>query len=292
MVSHVRHLRTGQEWGRWHAAVADEQAGAGGTAEEQPMARGTAAEQAVARDTATGHDEALRTGAGRTAQATARDTAAEHEAAADLGAWRNHFLTLLDRIALPIAVCSIYGDVHVANPAMAAEWGTTPGRLRGRPLRERFTPRSEDQLDRLVRALRTGRTSRYPIEVTWRSGRDGAEREGEFTIDPIMAVPEPAPVLLAMLYVRDERPEPPPLPGGSVSGVQARILALAASGATTAAIGKALGLTVDGVNYHLTRLSQRWRVQGRTALVAKAYALGVLAPGRWPPEPAGGLNAP
>ncbi|MFJ8388806.1 helix-turn-helix transcriptional regulator [Streptomyces sp. NPDC094438] len=207
----------------------------------------------------------------------------------DMRVWRNHFLTLLDRIPMPIAVCRIDAEVIVANPAMAAEWGTVPGQLRGRSLRDLFTPRSEAQLERLVRALRTGRTSRYPIEVTWRAGTDGAEREGEFTIDPVMAVPHPPPVLLAMLYVRDEHPEPPP-PRDAVSAAQARILALAASGATTAAIGKALGLTVDGVNYHLGRLSQRWRVQGRTALVAKAYALGVLSPGHWPPVPAEGLT--
>ena len=211
----------------------------------------------------------------------------------DISTWRNHFLTLLDRIPMPIAVCRIDGEVHVANPAMAAEWGTVPGRLRGRSLRELFTPRSEDQIERLVRALRTGRTSRYPIEVTWRSGADGAERRGEFTIDPIMGAPGPPPVLLAMLYVRHERPEPPPSPRGAVSEAQARILALAASGATTAAIGKALGLTVDGVNYHLTRLSQRWRVRGRTALVAKAYALGILAPGQRPqPRRRSGSRSP
>ncbi|GGY17369.1 PAS domain-containing protein [Streptomyces xanthochromogenes] len=221
----------------------------------------------------------------------ARGMADEQTTEEDLGAWRNHFLNLLDRIPLPIAVCSIDGEVHVANPAMAAEWGTTPGRLRGRSLRELFTPRAEDQIDRLVNALRAGRTSRYRIEVTWR-GRDGAVRAGEFTIDPIRTVSEPVPVLLALLYVHDERPEPPPSPRGTVSVAQARILALAASGATTATIGKALGLTVDGVNYHLARLSQRWRVQGRTALVAKAYALGVLAPGHWPPEPADGLVDP
>ncbi|MEU9101027.1 PAS domain-containing protein [Streptomyces sp. NPDC048361] len=238
MVSRVRHLRTGLEWGGG-TRMADEQA-----------------------------------------------------AVEDISTWRNHFLTLLDRIPLPIAVCRMDGEIHVANPAMAAEWGTVPGRLRGRSLRELFTPRSEDQIERLVRALRTGRTSRYPIEVSWRSGPDEEERHGEFTIDPIMGTLSPEPVLLAMLYVRHERPAPAPSPRGSVSEAQARILALAASGATTAAIGKALGLTVDGVNYHLTRLSQRWRVQGRTALVAKAYALGVLSPGRWPPAPADGLTAP
>ncbi|WP_328314627.1 PAS domain-containing protein [Streptomyces sp. NBC_00442] len=215
----------------------------------------------------------------------------EQAAVEDISTWRNHFLNLFDRIPMPIALCRIDGEVHVANPAMAAEWGTAPGRLRGRSLRELFTPRSEDQIERLVRALRAGRTSRYPIEVTWRAGSDGAERHGEFTIDPIMGAPGPPPVLLAMLYVRQEHPEPP-APRGAVSEAQARILALAASGATTAVIGKDLGLTVDGVNYHLARLSQRWRVQGRTALVAKAYALGVLAPGHWPPATADGVTTP
>ncbi|MFG3280642.1 PAS domain-containing protein [Streptomyces sp. NPDC048111] len=264
------------------------------------MARGMADERATAPAAADGLAAADGREAGGRAAAP-RPAAPDDRAPAggevreqsseELGAWRNHFLTLLDRIPLPIAVCTIEGEVHVANPAMAAEWGTTPGRLRGRGLRELFTPRSEVQLDRLVEALRAGRTSRYPLEVTWRD-RHGAAREGEFTIDPIMTVPEPAAVLLAMLYVRDERPEPPAPARGAVSEVQARILALAASGATTAAVGKALGLTVDGVNYHLTRLSQRWRVQGRTALVAKAYALGVLAPGHWPPVPADGTGSP
>ncbi|MBB5937842.1 LuxR C-terminal-related transcriptional regulator [Streptomyces zagrosensis] len=68
-----------------------------------------------------------------------------------------------------------------------------------------------------------------------------------------------------------------------MSPVEGRVLALAAAGATTAAMGKALGLTVDGVNYHVARLSRRWRVPNRTALVARAYVLGVLSREVWPP---------
>ncbi|MGW2857829.1 hypothetical protein ACWDAZ_40545, partial [Streptomyces sp. NPDC001215] len=43
------------------------------------------------------------------------------------------------------------------------------------------------------------------------------------------------------------------------------------------------GLTTDGVAYHLRRLSERWGAANRTELVARAYALGVLVPGAWPP---------
>ncbi|WP_030023341.1 PAS domain-containing protein [Streptomyces monomycini] len=208
------------------------------------------------------------------------------EAMADsaAGPWRNYFLILLDRIPVPIAVCKARGEVLIANPAMAAEWGAAPGQLRGRNLLDLFQPRSQAQIDRLVDALRMGRRSRYPVGVRWRTGADGTEREGELTVDPVGDPSEDLPALLALLRVHEDAP---PAPGREVaSPVETRILALAAAGATTASIGGHLGLTVDGVNYHLTRLSRRWRVQGRTALVAKAYVLGVLAQGVWPPAPA------
>ncbi|MGW1840061.1 PAS domain-containing protein [Streptomyces sp. NPDC002067] len=196
--------------------------------------------------------------------------------------WRNHFLTLLDRLPTPIAVCRADGGVLIANPAMAGEWGVAPGRLCGRNLLDLFRPRDTTQLDRLTEALRLGRRSRYPVAVGWR-GTDGMARQGELSLDPVGDPSARPPALLALLKVR-EPAAPPPAPRGRVSPVEGRILALAAGGATTAAIGSALGLTVDGVNYHLSRLARRWQVQGRTALVARAYVLGVLEPGSWPPR--------
>ncbi|MFH8590878.1 helix-turn-helix transcriptional regulator [Streptomyces rimosus] len=204
------------------------------------------------------------------------------------GPWRNYFLILLYRIPVPIAVCTAYGEVLIANPAMAAEWGAAPGQLRGRNLLDLFRPRSQAQIDRVIDAVRLGRRSRYPVEVRWRAGTDGAEREGELTVDPVGDPSVSPPALLALLSVHDDTPPAAAAARDAASPVETRILALAASGATTAAIGSQLGLTVDGVNYHLTRLARRWRVQGRTALVAKAYVLGVLAAGAWPPEPVDG----
>ncbi|MFC5721479.1 PAS domain-containing protein [Streptomyces gamaensis] len=199
--------------------------------------------------------------------------------------WRNQFLLLLDRIPTPLAVCRADGEVTLANPAMAAEWGTAPARLRGRSLQELFRPRTVGRLDRHIEAVRLGRRSRHPIEVRWLVGADGIEREGELLVDPVGEASPAAPMLLAVLRVR---PDPAPRvvePMAEVSVVEGHILALAAAGATTAAIGKAVGLTVDGVNYHLTRLTRRWRVPNRTALVAKAYVLGVLSVREWPPAP-------
>ncbi|MCK7625661.1 PAS domain-containing protein [Streptomyces sp. RS10V-4] len=200
--------------------------------------------------------------------------------------YRDYFLMLLDRMPVPVAVCRADGEVLIANPAMAAQWGAVPGQLRGRNLLDRFRPRDPAQIARIMEALRLGRRSRYPVEVRWRTAPGEPERTGELTIDPVGDPSASPPALLALLRQdTGAAPAAPPVPPPA-SPVEARILALAAGGATTAAIGGALGLTVDGVNYHLTRLSRRWRVQGRTALVAKAYVLGVLAADRWPPAPA------
>ncbi|WP_229356396.1 PAS domain-containing protein [Streptomyces sp. UNOB3_S3] len=207
---------------------------------------------------------------------------AEHEA---YFTWRNYFMMLLDRLPVPIAISRANGEVTSANPAMAAEWGLAPGQVRGRNLLDLFHPSDSaaPQMNRLIEALRLGRRSRYTIDVRWTVGGRETPREGELIVEPVGDASPTYPALLTVLHVRSAETSTPSGPETEVSAVEARILELAAAGATTAAIGKAVGLTVDGVNYHLTRLSRRWRVPNRTALVAKAYVLGVLDPGSWPP---------
>jgi PAS domain S-box-containing protein len=206
--------------------------------------------------------------------------------------WRNRSLLLFDRVPVPCAVCRTDGELLVANPAMAAEWGAAPGQLAGRNVLELFHPNTADQVYRIVEAVRLGRRSRYPIEVRWQSP-DGVWRYGELTADTVSDTDTPL-WLLVLLRVLGEEPGPraagevDAAPGGPerAGPIEARILALAAGGHTTARMARQTGLTVDGVNYHLTRLSRRWGVGNRAELVARAYVLGVLAPGVWPPEPA------
>ncbi|GAA4324873.1 hypothetical protein GCM10023086_51600 [Streptomyces venetus] len=199
--------------------------------------------------------------------------------------WRNRALLLFDRVAMPVAACDVYGAVLLANPAMAAECGTTPGRLRGRDVLELFSPREATQVERIAEALRLRRRSRYQVSVRWRAP-GGAERYGELTADPVSDAAEDTPALLVMLRVDGESaPSPTPHAGPArVTPMEARVLALLAAGATTARAARETGLTTDGVTYHLRRLTSRWNAANRTELVARAYALGVLVPGVWPPE--------
>ncbi|GAA2767897.1 hypothetical protein GCM10010103_69390 [Streptomyces paradoxus] len=198
--------------------------------------------------------------------------------------WRNRALLLFDRVAMPVAVCDVYGAVLLANPAMAAECGTTPGRLRGRDVLELFSPREATQVERIAQALRLRHRSRYQVSVRWRAP-GGVERYGELTADPVSDTVEDTPALLVMLRVDTEHAPSPAAPasGAPVTPTEARILALLAAGATTARAARETGLTTDGVTYHLRRLSSRWGASNRTELVARAYALGVLTPGVWPP---------
>ncbi|WCH97333.1 PAS domain-containing protein [Streptomyces moderatus] len=199
--------------------------------------------------------------------------------------WRNRALMVFDRVAVPVAVCDVYGAVRLANPAMAAECGTTPGRLRGRDVLELFRPQEATQVERIAEALRLRHRSRYQVSVCWRSP-DGTERHGELTADPVSDTVQETPALLVMLRVLGEREPSPEAPPTRVTPMEARILALLAGGATTARAARDTDLTVDGVNYHLRRLSTRWNATNRTELVARAYALGVLTAGVWPPAPA------
>ncbi|MBD0673230.1 helix-turn-helix transcriptional regulator [Streptomyces sp. CBMA156] len=199
--------------------------------------------------------------------------------------WRNRALRLLDHVPLPIVVCEFGGRILIVNRAMAAEFGRLPGELHNRRILEFFTLWDSATLQALTEAVRLHRRSRYPARVSWTSV-GGRERHGEMTVDLVGDTPEQTPNLLISLRAAEPASEATPGPRTEVSPVEARILAAAARGDTTAQIAREIGVTTDGVNYHLARLSRRWRVPNRTALVARAYATGVLVAGTWPPQPA------
>jgi DNA-binding CsgD family transcriptional regulator len=201
--------------------------------------------------------------------------------------WRNRALRLMDHVPLPIAVCEFGGRILIVNRAMAAEFGLLPGQMRNRRILEFFTLRDSGTLEALTEAVRLHRRSQYPARVSW-TPAGGRGRNGEMTVALVGDTPEQTPSLLLSLQAAEPADEaPPPGPQADTSPVEARILAAAARGDTTAQIAREIGVTPDGVNYHLARLSRRWRVPNRTALVARAYATGVLAPDTWPPRPAG-----
>ncbi|MCC0093618.1 PAS domain-containing protein [Streptomyces flavotricini] len=204
-------------------------------------------------------------------------------------AWRSRFVSLFDRAPVALAISDAYGLILGANPAFASAWQLQPGKLEGRRLLDILTPTNDRQLRRLDEALRSRRRSRYPVEVTWQVR--GTARHGRVTVEPVSDPQDDVPRLLVSLTEeltgepgggRSELPPEDPADGLSLQ--EARILPLVAAGAAGSAIAREVGLTVDGVNYHVTRLCRRLDVPNRPALIARAYVLGLLDPAAWPPR--------
>ncbi|WP_244177508.1 PAS domain-containing protein [Streptomyces atriruber] len=245
--------------------------------------------------------------AGKAREADAAGKAKE----ADAAVWRGRFLTLLDRSPTPTAIAGTNGLVSVANPAFASALGLQPGRVANRLLLDLLTPTNSDQLRKLDEAMRSGRRSRYPVEACWAAG--GTTRHGQVTVEPVTDPLEDTPPLMVTLRVAEERDGPTrngaaartggpravdageELAHPALNAQEARILRLVAGGATTSVVARTVGIGVDGVNYHLTRLCRRLHVPNRTALVARAYVLGLLDAQAWPPQvsgPAGRRGGP
>ena len=74
-----------------------------------------------------------------------------------------------------------------------------------------------------------------------------------------------------------------------VSPVQLRVLTLMAGGQPNSVIASGLGLSRQALDYHLRRLRGVLDAASRPAMVARAYALGILDATAWPPRAAGAL---
>lgn len=195
------------------------------------------------------------------------------EAQRQMGIWRNRFLALLDRTPVPTAICLLNGTVVAANPALADLFGTSPRKLHERSITELMRPKVPRDYDRIVNDLTTGRRTRRVLAVTWPG------HTGEVTVQ---AVADDAGVGL-LITVQPKLLRPNKIP--QLTNREKQVLRLVARGETSAAIAEELGLTADGVNYHLTRLTNRLGVPNRAALIARSYTLGLLDPTAWPPQP-------
>lgn len=69
-----------------------------------------------------------------------------------------------------------------------------------------------------------------------------------------------------------------------LSQIDARILEGIAAGVPTIPLASRLYLSRQGVEYHVTGLLRKLGVSNRAALVSRAYSMGVLKVGTWPPQ--------
>jgi PAS domain S-box-containing protein len=208
------------------------------------------------------------------------DTADDLPLSRQLSIRRNQLVGLFDRFPVATAVCYTDGFIlRTVNPAFCQTVGVGRKQLRGQSLLDVVSPVDPAAVERLSDALRQQRHSRFPLQVRWTA--DGTAFTGHLTVERVDEAMLGHLPLLVFIHV--DRRGPATDPRFTLDPMAASILALVAGGASTSAVARTVGLTVDGVNYHLSRLCRRLKVPNRTALVARAYVLGLLDAAMWPP---------
>ncbi len=146
----------------------------------------------------------------------------------------------------------------------------------------------------LWRELMDGRRARYEIAATLRRP-DGTTVSGHVVVTAVVA--GSGEVTGAVAIAAPDSPDPPSVAPRREQPTAAEIAVLTglASGLTLQQVAARLGLTRRGVDYRLARLRQKLRsddpggIPATTAgVVARGYAMGLLAPGIWPPRPGPG----
>lgn len=185
----------------------------------------------------------------------------------------------LSRLPIPLLKVSAGGVVARLNSAAADLFGcTTTDELVGRPL------------SRLTRG-RPPRVDGGDGDRVWFVRADGSEFVACCTW-----MPWPVEGAQHLVVLHDEA-DPPvtgragrPADKPTLTSTEATILELTAQGLTSTQIATRLHFSVNNVEYHLANLRLRLDSVNRAALVARAYACGLLRQGCWPPtavRPAG-----
>ncbi|MEV0184748.1 PAS domain-containing protein [Streptomyces sp. NPDC050625] len=198
---------------------------------------------------------------------------------------------LLDRSGIGVATLDPGLRLVEATTEFGRHFAVPPSTLRGRAFLEMLHPGVRDRAREEFTGLATdGRTRILPgvaalgarahvfsCEVTGVAVRDDGRGSS----------------LLVLLRPQDPPEDAAGAPGDgeravhrskSLTELDARILEGVAVGASNVALASKLCLSRQGIEYRVTSLLRRMRAPNRAALVSRAHALGLFAPGSWPPK--------
>ncbi|HET9382829.1 MAG TPA: PAS domain-containing protein [Streptomyces sp.] len=189
---------------------------------------------------------------------------------------------LRDHSGLPCALLAPDGRIEQASTATAELFRTRLSDLVGRRAQTLLAATSD--LCRLRRAwegLVTRRVRRVETSAVLLDAEGRQRRAGVRLTTVSRSADRPVRVWAVVTHQSLAHEPHPPL-----TAAQVRILSLLAAGSTNGEIAASLKLSRQTVDYHLSRLRALLGAATRPSLVARAYALGILVPGVWPPHPA------
>ncbi|MFH8750778.1 LuxR C-terminal-related transcriptional regulator [Streptomyces rimosus] len=174
-------------------------------------------------------------------------------------------------------------DVLAGAPSDSST--TTAPDVCGRDFRELVHPSVRQPLMRQFERLLSGRCDRFSAHVVALRS-EGDAFTGSLTATAVSGyAPDPAAVLVLMRPGQSTEGDAVVAPRKKLlSEIDARILEGIAAGLSTIPLASRLYLSRQGVEYHVTGLLRKLKVPNRAALVSRAYAMGVLTVGTWPPR--------
>jgi PAS domain S-box-containing protein len=202
---------------------------------------------------------------------------------------------LFERSSVPTAIYGLDQRVRDANPAYCRLLGYRRSEIVGLHVRQLITSATAVQnSDRWI-AVVQGRLDGYRT-LSGGVRRDGTVVAGQ-TIVSLVRDPEGRPSLIyavsdpAILATDGPVEQLPARSGIRLSRREIDVLEGVAEGLSSSDVARRLGLSTQGVEYHVRKLMELFGVPNRPALVGRVYALGVLVPGLWPPRATGHVAA-
>ena len=176
--------------------------------------------------------------------------------------------------------------IQQANQEFFRQFNGSSEDICGRNFRDVVHPSAQQPLVRQFSNLLEGKHQRFVTPVL----AVGPGEETAFTV-PLTAVavrggvPDTTAILVMMPTAGDgEGARGVSRRKKILSAMDARILEGIAAGVSTIPLAASLYLSRQGVEYHVTCLLRKLKVPNRAALVSRAYSMGVLKVGAWPPE--------
>ncbi|MEO3751923.1 PAS domain-containing protein [Streptomyces sp. B6B3] len=193
-------------------------------------------------------------------------------------------LSLFERLGIGLAVLDPALRVHAVNDVFSEQCGRPRDNIKGCSFMEllHLSVRENllQQFERLVHrqhapvvcqslAMRfedtavAGKLAAFPVD----------DSEGEVSMLVVQSAPEPP-----------EEALQPASGQRKLTVLTARVLEGVAAGDATVRLAAKLFLSRQGIEYHVSILLRQFQVPNRTALVAKAYSMGMFSLGCWPPR--------
>lgn len=193
----------------------------------------------------------------------------------------------LGRAGLCMASLDRELTVQQASREFFTRFGAPTRDVCGRHFRELVHPSMQQPLMRQFSRLVEGKRQSFASHVVT-VGAEDAAFAGTLTASAVARQTHDVSAILVLMHSADDADDAdPPVVTRQrklLSEMDARILEGIAAGVSTIPLASRLYLSRQGVEYHVTRLLRQLRVPNRAALVSRAYSMGVLTVGTWPPK--------